>query len=265
MKALQLLVITIMLIFTQGCVNNYEKFYKPQERTVIEISKNPQDFALLVKDIDPRIEYVNESNKKDKFEQLKSSGWVAIGESAFLGGVDNDPKKHMIEHAKKIGATLVIAINNYKGTETVTKTTQEANNINTNYFGLYGQSIGNALTTYYTPKTTVSSYDKYQQNAVFLIKRTKKQKFGLQITDLTPKLRREIGRNTGVLVNIVFDGSPAFYANIMKGDIILKMDGVDARGGKELNRLMTQLDPSIKSLVFTILRNGKELDIVIKF
>jgi S1-C subfamily serine protease len=44
------------------------------------------------------------------------------------------------------------------------------------------------------------------------------------VNDLTDDLRKEIGSNRGVVVNVVVKGSPAFNADIMHGDIITKIN-----------------------------------------
>jgi len=43
------------------------------------------------------------------------------------------------------------------------------------------------------------------------------------VVDLTDDLRRQIGTNRGVLVHAVIKGSPAFNADVMRGDVITKI------------------------------------------
>jgi C-terminal processing protease CtpA/Prc len=258
-KTTYIFLIFVFLIFSQGCVNNYEKFYKENNSTVLAVQNNPQDFELLSEGQSPRIIFVNIDNKADEFARLKSAGYRLIGESGFSGASVTDPNKDIMEQAKKVGATLVVAVNKFKGSVETTTTTQQANNMHTNYSGVYGQNLGNALTTYFTPTTKTSSYDKYSQHAYYLVKNSKKLRFGLQTSNLTSDLKKELGRNTGALVNIVMDDSPVFLANIMSGDVIIKIDGVDVGGGKRLKKILTNIDTSVKSVVFTIIRDGKEL------
>jgi len=44
--------------------------------------------------------------------------------------------------------------------------------------------------------------------------------FGTHIKDLTPEIRQQIGSNKGMLVYAVIKGSPAFEADILKGDVL---------------------------------------------
>jgi hypothetical protein len=246
-------------MFSQGCVNNYEKFYKGNSRIILDVQNNPQDFELLSEDQKPRIINVNIDKRDDTFSRLQSAGYMLIGESSFSGVSAADPRKNIMEQAKKVGATLVVVINEFKGSFETTTTTQQANNMHTNYSGIYGQNLGNALTTYYTPVTKTSSYDKYNQYAYYLVKHIKKFRFGILTTNLTSDLRKELGRNTGALVRTVIDDSPVFLANILSGDVITEIDGVDVGGEKKLKKILTNIDASVKSVVFTIIRNGKEL------
>ena len=44
---------------------------------------------------------------------------------------------------------------------------------------------------------------------------------------LPDEIRKQLERNTGVYVWVVRTDSPAFYSNILEGDVILKMNGDD--------------------------------------
>jgi S1-C subfamily serine protease len=44
---------------------------------------------------------------------------------------------------------------------------------------------------------------------------------------LPDDLRAKLQRNTGLVVKSVVSGSPAFNANVLRGDIILKISGED--------------------------------------
>jgi S1-C subfamily serine protease len=50
---------------------------------------------------------------------------------------------------------------------------------------------------------------------------------GLFAQPLPDEMRPQLGRNTGVLVWVVKNGSPAAAANILEGDVISKVNGQD--------------------------------------
>lgn len=62
---------------------------------------------------------------------------------------------------------------------------------------------------------------------------------GVGLTELTPELRDHFGVPAGVMVSKIVDGSPAFKAGIMVGDIISGVDGEEVAGGSSLGRMVS--------------------------
>ena len=65
-------------------------------------------------------------------------------------------------------------------------------------------------------------------------------------------------RNTGALVEIVFENTPAFNANILPGDIITELDGKVVENPMEFNKVFLEVHPANGLLPVKILRNGIE-------
>ena len=252
------ILLIIMAVFLSSCVNNYEKFYKPNP-----IQQSTQDYIERLKDgQEPKIIFTTRERFKDESTVLQANGYIALGSSIFVGPRDTDPEKHMLEQAKKVGASIVFVVEVKEGVVSSTTTSLQANNISTSYSGTYGQPLGSALSTYYTPVTTISSYEKIHQEAYFLAKYTKKLKLGIQHLDLTEKLKRELGRNTGALVSVVYNDTPAFYSNILKGDIVLAINNQDVMNASgAINILNRVFDSDPTSLTLLILRNNKEIEV----
>jgi serine protease Do len=80
---------------------------------------------------------------------------------------------------------------------------------------------------------------------------------------LPPRLARELGRETGVEVVEVVEGSPAERAGIRPEDLIVELDGVAVGGADDLQRLMVEelIDSAVQA---TIIRGGsvRRLDVV---
>ena len=258
----KILLISFIGILLSSCVNNYEKFYKsntikPSTRDYIERLKDGQE---------PKIIFTTRERFKDESVVLQSNGYIALGSSTFVGPRDSNPEKHMIDQAKKVGASLVFVFEVKEGVVTSTTTSLQANNISTSYSGTYGQPLGSALSTYYTPVSTTSSYEKIHQEAYFLAKYTKKLKLGIRTSNLTENLKRELGRNTGALVTVVFNNTPAFNANILKGDIIIAVNGQDVMSASNMANIFDTLVKSgSTSLTLLILRGGKEIELEVNF
>ena len=76
---------------------------------------------------------------------------------------------------------------------------------------------------------------------------------------MTNAERQKIQRNTGAYIDIVFDKSPAFYANIMPGDIVIEINGVEIID-KTLIYAMSLLLEEDSIVNIKYLRNGQEYE-----
>ena len=90
-------------------------------------------------------------------------------------------------------------------------------------------------------------------------------RFGLRIDNLTPQIRQEIERNTGAIIRIVFEDTPAFYANLLSGDILLAIEGYEDKNSNHASKLLEQVDLTATSAKLLILRKGKEKLIEVAF
>ncbi|MBW8874966.1 MAG: PDZ domain-containing protein [Acidobacteria bacterium] len=76
--------------------------------------------------------------------------------------------------------------------------------------------------------------------------------------DLIPsELRARLSRNTGAYVLAVEDETPAFFANIVSGDIIIAVNGTEVRTPAELTALVEHRGPA--PLKLRVLRNQTTL------
>jgi DNA-directed RNA polymerase subunit RPC12/RpoP len=85
------------------------------------------------------------------------------------------------------------------------------------------------------------------------------KKFGVQLIDLNNKFRKIHQSNTGALVKKVFEDSPAFYSNVLPGDVIVEIEGkriIDA--GHALRFLE---DARKWPGQMTLIRNGRQVNI----
>ena len=74
---------------------------------------------------------------------------------------------------------------------------------------------------------------------------------------LTPEERKAIERNTGVGVIYPINGTPAFDADILAGDILLSIDGEKLSDGQRLKFLLGSKRGSEVSIL--IHRKGREI------
>jgi serine protease Do len=77
---------------------------------------------------------------------------------------------------------------------------------------------------------------------------------------LPPRLARELGRNAGVEVVEVVEGSPAAKAGLRSEDLIVSVGGIAVEGADDLQRLMTG-DLIGELVTATVIRGGRVLDL----
>ncbi len=83
---------------------------------------------------------------------------------------------------------------------------------------------------------------------------------GVSIQPLTPELAESFGldRVTGALVNQILPDSPAAASDLQRGDILLRYDGKEVRGVREL-QLMVASTPVGKRVDLEVLRGGRRV------
>ena len=85
---------------------------------------------------------------------------------------------------------------------------------------------------------------------------------GVTIQNLTPELASEFGlkKSAGALVTDIFRGSPAENADLIRGDVILEVDGKKIRNVESLRNTVAQSKVGSK-IALSILRDGKTLSV----
>lgn len=248
------------LLFLVACGSSgYKQFYYP----ISDISQI-QDVEKLSTNEEPKV-YRSDNIERD-ISILRSKNFLVVGYSAF-NGVYEDIDKAKIQ-AKTIGATLVIT--NAKYTNTLSSqvplfvpyktTTKYYGNINTSknsgfISGLI--STTGTKTAYYT-----SNEMRFDQFAVYFVKSTRKPHFGVILNDLTPDDRVLLKRNTGAKIIIVVEDTPCFYANLLPGDILIKINEKIVNNTQQAISLMQDLQDK-KECKFTILRENNEQELTI--
>jgi S1-C subfamily serine protease len=63
---------------------------------------------------------------------------------------------------------------------------------------------------------------------------------GIHFEDLTDELRKKVESNKGVYIIAVIKGSPAFNADLLKGDIIRKLNNIEIIDKNHLINLIAE-------------------------
>jgi hypothetical protein len=256
----------IFLAIFAGCQNPYAKFYTQtlppdHERWLLPHTSETQFF------------YSSQSEIKGSTDDLVRRGFIVVGYASFEANA-GDYTSALRAKAKDIQADIVLQDSSYAGTRNgvmplityhpgQSSTTTSTGQVNTNIYGNggYAQGTGtySGTSTTTSPGTFDTSYVPYsvQRNsygAVFL--RKYHYLVGARWIPLNDEQRKLLQRNTGLVVKVVVEGTPAFIANILPGDILITIDGDAIVSSDWLNQ--RTLEKAGQVVKFGLLRDGVE-------
>jgi len=246
----KILAIASAFALLTGCASGFEKYYRPASRDALAQAA-PQ---LLPPPREPAV-YMHSADMQADGKRLREDGYVYIGESSFYGPANRSNQEQAVAQGKKVGASAVLFKSQYMDTRSgvIPYTVANPNVVSTvNTSGTVYGSNGNSATysgtgTVTTPGGSSTynipySVDRNTFYASYWAKRDpKKIHLGLFFRPLDDATRHKLERNTGAQVAIVIRGTPAFAANFLEGDILLKIDGRDIIDGQSLTAELPQL------------------------
>lgn len=176
--------------------------------------------------------YYRIENLKQDSNKLLNDGYVLLGKLAFT---DNLAERYVGEICKR------------KTTAYVCLYSRE----------FFDSSVGSIYGNVYT-------INSYKFNIYFFGKMTaeewqKRLSWGFLPADLTDSQRQEYQRNTGIIADIVYKNSKAYYANLLQGDLIIRINGKPVHDANSAKEYLSYYDGD--SYVITVLRNGKRVNI----
>ncbi len=89
--------------------------------------------------------------------------------------------------------------------------------------------------------------------------------FGVRVNDLTDAQRQRLERNTGAVVIKVYENTPAFFANILVGDVIIAVNGVPVGTAADAVAKLRAIDQSAGPATVTVIRRGAKKTITVRF
>jgi len=267
-----------LVLFLTGCATNpYQEFYTDTTngRNILAASyivpppKQPQLFRGTVQDADT--------------QKMLEDGYFLIGYSQFnTSAVQN---AYALDVARKVHAAKVLVYSRYTNTvtemvPTITPVTKTIERVNDGYTGIprsgfdpgprndrrtddWDRANGIApsvstttiteFDTTYVP-TAVNQYDYY---ATFWAQ-GRPPILGIRPRNLSPEERQALATNKGIVVMAVVTGSPAFQADIFKGDIVTRVNDQEVIDIKSFyHTIVPPLQGRLATL--TLLRNGQPL------
>ena len=257
------ILITAFALLLCGCAAPFGQFYYDQTGG-IDITEVP---SVVISNEDPTL-FRGSDPEKDA-QRMMEEGYLIVGYSSFNAGNVNE--RDAITQAKKVHAIAVLSYSRYTNTvsgampftvpDTQTSTTSLYGSVH-GYGGSATYSGGSNTTTYGT-RTAYMPYSvrRHDYLATYWVK-LKQPVFGTHTRDLTNELRQKIASNKGALVIAVIKGSPAFRADILKGDILKKISNVDIYDVSSVQDALGQ--HAGEEVTVEILRDGKTIEKQIK-
>lgn len=255
------------VLFAAGCQNPYTTFYSP-------ILPEDQRGNLLPFSGETRLLSASSSDEFAKLNiDLQRQSYALLGSVAFTSGGGNYVSA-VNARAKELAADVVLLRAAHEGSiqgvlpvVTVqpgqTSTTTTTGTASANVYGPGGTGYGNAVysgqsqtTTMPTSHTTLvpATFERYGFYAGFYRKRT--YPFGAFWSPLTNEQRRTLQRNGGLMVDGVVDGSPAFDANILPGDVLISIASQPITTSEGLSQLVASLNG--RTVAVGVIRGGVE-------
>lgn len=254
----KLLIIGVVAFLIPGCAAPFSKYYY-DETGGVDITTSSR---VMLSDEEPKL--IRGSIEEEDSLKMREDGFKRVGYSLFNGG--NVDEKGAIIQAQKVHAAIVIIYSKYTGTESgvrtvvlpATQTSSTSFSGSTYGSGGYSDFSGKAQTKTQGIKTTYIPYNVRRSDylATYWVK-GKRPKFGADFKDLTSEIKQEMGSNKGLLIDAVVKGSPAFQADILRGDVLRKIEDIEIYSFEKVVEAVNQYQGHKVSVV--IYRNGKEI------
>ena len=262
-----ILVVIVLPLFATGCVNGFEKYYRPSPNAQ-QVLKSPY---VLPPPPTPTV-YVYSATPSADNHKLQQDGYVYLGEASFYMNANKVSESQAVEQGKKVGAAVILIHSEYKDTVSgavpytvqnapIVSTVNTSGTVNVNGAGGYATGTYNSSGTVMTPGGSSTymipySFDRNSFDATFWAKRdTAKIIFGINVRPLPDEMKRHLERNTGVIVESVIRGTPAFQANVLEGDVLLKIGNDDVIDDTSLVAIVPK--NAGRTVNLQILRNGQ--------
>lgn len=243
----------MMVLISCASTTNVAKFYTE----VHSIESVPKE-CRLAENENPKVFYSSDIQSDLYF--MRSNYFQVIGYSAWNGSVDAGGEEALmsdiISFCKDKGAKAAIYSKKYTDTRNGIYSVPLVNN---NYYTDSNGYIHSYTTTSYM--TSSYSVNRYNHDVYFFVPYSlsyiKAPKIGIEFRELDSADRIKLQRNTGICVDIVYENSPAFFANLSRGDVIIEINGENILNAESYNSISSKLSVN-DSVEIKYIRNGKE-------
>lgn len=253
------IVLAFALLAVQACMANpYAQFYEGA----------PDARALPGYEASSGAMQVFSTNDFERdIPALLKRGYEYVGRSSFNAGMSASRERELRAHATKVGAQLVLVSASYTHTVsgtvplTLPTTTTTTTTTTGTVTGAGGTAVVSGVGTSTTSgtRTTYMPYSvaRGDYTAAFFVKR--RSRLGVYVEALADSTRARLQSNFGVRVTLVVEGSPAFNADVLSGDLLLLFGDDRVRSPEHFIELLNKYQG--KRTTLGIERGGRRLEI----
>lgn len=236
--------------------NPYAKFYEGLPNARVREDYEPSSAPLQL--------FSSNDFDRDILE-LERRGYSVIGSSSFNASLNNVRESQLRSHAQAIGAQLVLLASRYTNTVSgavplsMPKTSTTTSSGTATAYGPGGSvtAVGSGTSTTYGSETVLLPYSVARGDFTALYFVRTQPVLGLIVVALDDTTRMRIQSNFGVRVAVVVDGSPAFDAEILPGDILLQIGNERLHSDEQYGQLITAHQGERVELILN--RGGREI------
>lgn len=260
MRQALLFLVGLGLPFFGGCFNDYAKFYTDMTGGV-DVLNDPE---IVAPTGEPNM--YDGSDWLGDAERMLENGYFLIGYSLFNNN-DGVSPDGAFKQAVAVHAETVLLYKIYAGTHTAVLTLPLTTSESTSGFfsGTVDSTHVSGNFSTHTTRTELKDvpfrFRRYDYGATYWAK-IKKPIFGAYYRPLSPELRDRLESNKGAVVTATVRRSPAFIADILPGDIILRLAGQEVLDGSNISTLVNK--HAGRNVEVEIYRNGKTIKKPIK-
>lgn len=259
------IIVVLAVGLLSACVNPYRaNFNSTQDRYPSWLESR---FAPHTKA--PKL--IPTDNIEAEGQKLFEQGYIMIGYSRF-----DHPKLDSalaVQEGKARGADLVLLQRKFSQslTETVTMTQwgpSETTDLHENTGVTSGTETTHidrriSITTSRGPETVyVPQQVDYFEHAATYWRKIERPIFGASVRDLSDELKQKLQTNRGLVVRSLVIDSPAYAADVLKDDVILKIDGEGVPSAKRFYEDL--IGKAGKDVTLSILRGNKTIEKKVK-
>lgn len=247
----------VCVLLLAGCANPYAQFY----RGIPDARLRPS-YEVVQGDLQI---YGTDNFDRDT-QALMRRGYSPIGQASFNAAANQVSESQLRQQAKKIGAHVVLVASKYTHTVSgavplaIPQTTTSYSSGSATAYGSGGvvNAYGSGTTTTYGSQTMMMPYSVARSDFSAMFFAKTKARLGIYPRAVDDETQKRLQTNTGISVLVVSEGTPAFVADVLPGDVILGIGTDSVQSVEHFYKLLDKYQG--QTTVFKIDRGGKHIE-----